>query len=162
MARTKATRKKHTKFAIRGFLRGQIVDSKTGKICGDTGWIENKATNDGLTNLARLLGAVAGSYVVGFAALGTQTAAVDMSQTDVVGRTHSFKALNLSTSGTCTLTCTASFGSASLSGSCNVGAAGLFKTDSASSMMAMQTFATSQWNTNQDFNLTYQLRFGTA
>jgi hypothetical protein len=154
--------RKKTKFFIKGFIRGQITDGNTGKVVGDTGWIENKATNEGLTNLARLLGAQAGSYIVGWAALGTQTDAVNMTQTDMSGRTHSFKALNLSTSGTCTLTCTASFGSASLSASCNVGAAGLYKTDSAGSMIAMQTFATSQWNTNQDFNLTYQLRFGTA
>jgi len=154
--------KKHTKFLVRGFFRGQIVNSKTGKICGDTGWIENKATNEGLTNLARLLGAVAGSYAISYAALGTQNTAVDMTQTDLVGRTHSFKAINLTTSGTCTLTCTASFGSASLSASCSIAAAGLFKTDSAGSLIALQTFVASQWNTNQDFNLTYQLRFGTA
>jgi len=160
MARTK--NKKRSKFTIRGFIRGQIVDSKTGKVCGDSGWVENKATNEGLTDLARLLGAVAGSYPIVYGALGTQTDAVNMTQTDLLGRTHSFKALNLSTSGTCTLTCTASFGSASLSGSCNVGAAGLYASSAAGSMVAMQTFATSQWNTNQDFNLTYQLRFGTA
>ena len=151
-----------SKLVVRGFLRGQLVDSKTKKVMGDTGWIQNKLTNDGLTDLARLVGAVAGSYVIGYAQMGTQTDAVNMTQTDVLGGVHSFKALTITTSGTCTLTATASFGSASMGTAANVGCAGLFKTDSAGSMFAMQTFATSAWATNQDFNLTYQVRFATA
>lgn len=151
-----------SKLVVRGFLRGQLVDSESGRIVGDTGWIQNKLTNDGLTDLARLVGAVAGSYVIGWARLGTQTDAVNMSQTNVIGAVNTFIGLNLTTSGTCTLTATASFSSSDLSASCEVGCAGLFKTDSASSMFAMQTFATSGWATNQDFNLTYQIRFATA
>ena len=147
---------------VRGFIHGQIVDPKTGKIYGDTGEIENKLTNAGLTVLADLIGAGANSYVVGYAVAGTQTDAVDMSQTAVIGSTHSYKTVATGTSGTCTQTFTVDFGSASLSASCNVGAVGLYKTNSAGSLVAMQTFATSQWNTNQDFNVTYQLRFATA
>jgi len=155
-------RKKNSKLVVRGFLRGQLVDSATGKVVGDSGWVQNKLMNDGLTDLARLVGAVAGSYAIGYACMATQTDAPDMSQTHVIGPINSFKALNLSTSGTCTLTATASFGSASLTAAATVGGAGLFKTDSASSMLCMQTFATSAWATNQDFNLTYQIRFATA
>ena len=149
-----------SKLVVRGFIRGQLVEN--GRVVGDSGWVQNKLTNDGLTDLARLAGAVAGSYAVGYAQLGTQTDAVDMSQTDLSGGVNSFIALNLATSGTCTLTCTASFSSSDLAASCEVGAAGLFKTNSAGSMFAMQTFATSAWATNQDFNLTYQIRFATA
>lgn len=148
--------------AVRGFFRAQIVDKKTGKIVGDSGWTKNKLTNAGLTVLADLISAGANSYQVNYMAAGTQTAAVDMSQTDIVGRTHSFVAVTPSTSGTATAQFTADFGSASLSGSCNIGAVGLFKTNSAGSCVALNTFATSQWNTNQDFNVTYQLRFATA
>lgn len=151
-----------TRVRIRGFLRGQSIDPITKRVMGDTGWIENTLTNNGLINLANLLGAQAGSYVAGYAALGTQTAAVNMTQTDLIGRTNSFQALNLATSGTATLTCTASFSSSDLSASCSVGAAGLYKTNTAGSLIAAQTFATSAWNTNQDFNLTYQIRFATA
>lgn len=156
-----ARKKKHdSKLVVRGFLRGQLIDSETGKVVGDSGWQQNKLTNDGLTNLARLTGQQSGSYPVSYAVMGTQTAAVNMSQTAVVGGVNVFKALNLSTSGTCTLTCTASFSSADLAASCVVGAAGLYYTNSA--LFAMQTFATSNWASNQDFNLTYQVRFATA
>jgi len=147
---------------VRGFIHAQIIDPKTGKIHGDTGWVENKLTNAGLTSLANLIGGGAGGYTVGYAIAGTQTAAVDMSQTAVIGSTNSFRAIATATSGTCTQTFTVDFGSASLSASCNVGAIGLHKTNSDGSLVAMQTFATSQWNTNQDFNVTYQLRFATA
>lgn len=147
---------------VRGFIHGQIVDPKTGKIHGDTGWIENKLTNTGLTVLADLIGAGANSYAVGYAAAGTQTDAVNMTQTAVLGTINSYRTVATGTSGTCTQTFTVDFGSASLTASCNVGAVGLYKTNSAGSLVAMQTFDTSQWNTNQDFNVTYQLRFATA
>ena len=35
---------------MRGFARLQIVDKKTGKIVGDTGWLKNQITNYGLAN----------------------------------------------------------------------------------------------------------------
>ena len=159
MARAKA---KTSKVSIRGFFRGQLVESGTGRIMGDTGWKENTLTNGGLTAIAQLVAGSAGSYVVGYMGVGTQTAAMNMSQTALVGSTAAFKALNLSTSGTCTLTCTAVFSSSDLAGSCNIGAVGLFKTNSDGSMLAGQVFGTSSWNTNQDFSLTYQLRFSTA
>jgi hypothetical protein len=153
---------RQSKVKVVGLFRGQLVDPKTGKVCGDTGWVKNKLTNAGLTQLALLIGGGAGGYAVTYMAAGTQASAVDMSQTDLVGRTHSFVTAAPTTSGTCTATFTVDFGSASLSASCSVGAVGLYKTNSAGSLIACQTFATSQWNTNQDFNVTYQLRFATA
>jgi hypothetical protein len=157
-----AKKRKSDGIRVRGFLRGQLVDPKTGKIYGDTGWIQNKMTNAGLTQLALLVAGAAAGYSVGYMAAGTQTDAIDMSQTDVSGSVHSFVAPSSATSGTCTATFTVDFGSASLASSCEVGVVGLYKTDSAGSLIAAQTFATSQWNTNQDFNVTYQLRFATA
>jgi len=151
-----------SKVAIRGFLRGQIVDGKTGKVLGDTSWIENSLSNQGLTALAAWLGQVAGSSGINYGRLGTQTAAFNLTQTDIIGATASFASLSLSTSGTCTMTATVSFSSTMLGASCNVGAAGLFYTNSAGTLFCGQTFATSQWNTNQNFNLTYQVRFATA
>lgn len=152
-----------SRVVVRGFLRVQSSDPKTGKVIADSGWVQNKLTNAGLTQLALLLASGTSSgYCVGYAALGTQNTAVDMSQTDLVGRTNSFRAVTLSTSGTCTLTATASFSSSDLGGACNVAAAGLYKTNTAGSLIACQTFATSAWATNQDFNLTYQIRFATA
>ena len=155
MARKKS---KDTVLAIRGFMRGQIVEN--GKIVGDTGWRQNKATNFGLTNLADFI--TGAGVAVGYAQLGTGTADVDMTQTDVVGGENSFEAVSTSTSGTCTATFTCSFAGASNSDTITVAQAGLFKTDSAGSMVAAATFTGSQMTTAQDFNLTYQLRFATA
>ena len=71
------TKKKYDGVKVKGFFRLQGVDSKTGKIVHDSGWIENKLTNNGLVNLAdRLVGS--GGYAVGYAAVGTQTSAVNM------------------------------------------------------------------------------------
>lgn len=158
----RSRKSRHTRVTVRGFLRGQLVNGETGKIEGDSGWVENAVTNTGLTGLAAWLGQAAGSSGVHYGALGTQTAAFNVTQTDLTGRTASFASLNLTTSGTCTMTATVSFSSALLAASCNVGAAGLFYTNSAGSLFCGQIFSTSQWNTNQNFNLTYQVRFATA
>jgi hypothetical protein len=160
MARKK--KGKDSLVAVRGFLRGQLVEHETGKVMGDTGWIQNKMTNAGLTNLGLLLAGAAGSSKVSYACMGTQTAAVDMTQTSVLGTINSFRALDLTTSGTMTVTCTAAFSSASLTASAVVGAAGLYNTNSGGTMYACQTFTPSTWASNQDFNLTYQIRFATA
>jgi len=152
---------------MRGFLRGQLINGETGKVEGDSGWVQNMVVGSGLGNLANLLGGQAGSYVVGYAVLGTQNTAMDISQTTIVGTTASFNTVSLSvtsnqSSATATLQATCSFASSQLSASCSVAAAGLYKTNSAGSLIAGQTFATSAWNTNQNFNLTYQIRFQTA
>lgn len=144
---------------LRGFLRGQLVD-KAGKVVGDTGWRQNKATNFGLTNLADFI--TGAGVSVGYAALGLQDSAVDMSQTDLISRENSFAAVDTSTSGTCTATFTCSFAGSNNSDTLTVGAAGLYKTNSAGSLVAAATFTGSQMTTAQDFNLTYQLRFATA
>lgn len=156
MARKK---NKDSVMALRGFIRGQIVD-KSGKVVGDTGWRQNKATNFGLTNLALAL--TSGGVAVGYAAIGTGSAAIDMSQTDIVGRENSFQAVSTSTSGTCTATFTCSFAGANNSDTVTIAQAGIYKTNSAGSLHAAATFTGSQMTTAQDFNLTYQLRFATA
>jgi hypothetical protein len=158
----KQPRARHHYITVRGFLRGQLVNGETGKIEGDSGWVENSASNFGLTALAAWLGQAAGSSNINYAAVATQTANFNMTQTDMIGQTASFASLNLSTSGTCTTTATVSFSSTMLAASCSVGAAGLYYTNSAGSLFCGQTFATSAWNTNQNFNLTYQIRFATA
>lgn len=160
MGKKKEKKGQYSKLSVRGFFRAQLVESGTGRIMGDSGWIENKLTDGGLQDLALLFGG-SGSQV-SHAVLATQTDAVNVTQATIIGSTNAFQALNLSTSGTCTLTCTASFASGDLGASCEVGAVGLFPTNANANMFAAQTFATSAWETNQDFNLTYQIRFATA
>lgn len=133
---------------MRGMFRGNIVNPD-GSIAGDTGWVKNKATNFGLTNLALLI--AGGGEAIGYACLGTQTNAVNMTQTTLSGTGNSFQAIDTSTSGTCTATFTCSFAGAD--GALDVGAAGLYHTNSDGSMMQCQTFASSAMATNQNFNL---------
>lgn len=158
----------HAKLTVRGFFRGQLVNSETGKIEGDSGWVENAVTNTGLISLAAFMAGQAGSYRVSHMAVGEQTQAFNVTQTDLISRisdTHAssgFLSVSPSTSGTATATFTCQMASTIISASHTLGAVGLYYTSSAGSFIAGQTFATSQWNTNQDFNVTYQLRFATT
>jgi len=164
----KKDKSKVTEVTVKGFFRGQLINNETGKIEGDTGWRQNKLSTAGLVNIARLLGGVAGSYIVGYACLGTQTDAVDMAQSVLTGSVNSYRAITTSTSGAATLTLTASFAGTSLATTVNVNAVALHSTNASAGLIALQLFGTnatngsSSWATNQDFNLTYQLRFGTA
>ena len=147
-------------YKMRGFFRGNIVDAKTGEVLGDTGWVKNKATTYGLVNLALLICSGGGGVPVGYACLGTQTNAIDMSQTTISGTGNAFATVATATSGAATATFTCSFAGAD--GALNVGVAGLYKTNSDGSLIQAQTFASSAMATNQNFNLTYQVRFATA
>jgi len=148
---------------VRGFLRGQIVDRKTGKIVGDTGWKENLVTTYGLTALALLIAGNAGGKPAVYGSLGTQTDAITAAQTVLSGTANcnSFQALTTSISGTATAQFTCQFGSASQTAA-TIGAVALHTTNAAGGLIAGQIFTTSQMTTAQDFNLTYQLRFATS
>lgn len=152
MKRTRNKQKDGLK--LRGFFKGQIVDRK-GRIKGDTGWIQNSATQSGLTALALLICGSTANQVVVSGQLGT---AFNSASTVLGGSANALAAVNTSTSGTCTATFTCSF--AGSNGALNVGAAALVAANSV--MLAGQTFASSAMATNQNFNLTYQLRFATA
>ncbi len=101
----------------------------------------------------------AGSYQVGYAAIGTGTAAVNATATDVTGRENSFQAITPSTVATGTARATVSFDGTNNSATITIGSIGLYKTNSAGSLVAGQTFTTSQFTTDQDLNATYELRF---
>ena len=140
---------------VRGFFRGQIVDAKTGKVHSDSGWVKNAASAGGLTAMALLIAGSTSNQPVTSGILGT---AFNSASTTLGGSANSLAAVNTTTSGTCTATFTCSF--AGSNGSLNVGAAGLVAANSA--MIAGQSFTSSAMATNQNFNLTYQLRFATA
>ena len=145
---------------IRGFMRGQLVDAKTGKIVGDTGWGKNKILNYGLLNLANLL-VGSGGVAVGYAALGTQTASINMTATDI-SHENSFVAVTTSTSGSGSATFTCSFAGSANSASLTIGSFGLFKTNSAGSLIAARTYTSSQMTTAQNFNVTHTIQFASG
>jgi len=167
---------------VRGFARPQVVDEipvqgrfriqigerrhpKTGqfqrlKIVGDSGWIHNTITNDGKNSyLAAKVGSVSGSKTPTHFQLATQSTAVDVTQTSLVGETRIRKSLSASTLATGTLRMTASWSSTDNTAAITIGTIGIYNTDSGGTLGAGQTYTTSQWNSNQDLSATYEWRF---
>lgn len=145
---------------VKGFFRAQILDRESGKIVGDTGWKKNTVTTLGLNNACAgaAIGA-AGSYAVGYMAIGKGTTDIVASCTDLTSRENSFVTISPSTVATGTARATASFDGSANSATLTIGEIGLFKTNSAGSLIAGNTFTTSQMATNQTLNATYELRF---
>jgi hypothetical protein len=159
---------------IRGFARVQIGEHhpKTGKllrIVGDSGWFRNTITTDGKNSyLAAKVGSVSGSKTPTFLFLGTQTNAVNSTQTTLSGdltayptATNGRKTLTASTSATGSLQMTASWSSTDNGTATTIGALGVVdvSTTASFSMAAGQTFATSAWATNQAVSATYNWNF---
>uniref|UniRef100_A0A7V3JA87 Uncharacterized protein n=1 Tax=candidate division CPR3 bacterium TaxID=2268181 RepID=A0A7V3JA87_UNCC3 len=129
-------------------------------VLGDSGWVENTVTNDGLNNyIAASVGAVAGSKQFLYMVLATQTAAVSATATSLSGEVANRKAVSASTIATGTFQATASWSSSDITTQYTIGAVGMYNTSSGGTLGAGQTFATSVWATNQNVSATYQLRF---
>jgi len=153
---------------IKGFSRVQITeDTPDGpKIVGDSGFCgPNQITNLGFLNyLVKLLGASAGSAQIGFVALGTGSAP-NASHTTLNGEIMSSTqrgAVTFGSSGSTTAQFTATFASADsfLAGASNLSNIGLFAaTTTSDTLFAGNTFASSSCDTNQNVNVTYQIRF---
>ena len=153
-------RKELSEIRVRGFFHAQIVDKHTGKIVGDTGLMKNTVTNNGLDNAcAGAAIKAAGSYQAGYMAIGKGTTAINATQTDLTSRENVFHAIAPSTVATGTARCTASFDGSDNSATLTIGEIGLFKTNSAGSLIAGNVFNTSQMTTDQTLNATYELRF---
>jgi len=145
---------------VRGFFRLQLVNHKTGKIEGEF-FGPNTVTNFGLNNACAgaCIGA-AGSCQALSAVLADQTAAINATQISMIGTENAVKDLSPSTVGIGTARNTCSFAGSDNSDTLTIGAVGLHKnTNAATDLIAGQTFTTSQMATNQDLNMTYELRF---
>lgn len=149
---------------IHGFSRIQIEED--GKIVGDSGFVgPNQITNDGFLNyLVKLIGASAGSVQVGFVAIGTGTvpgAAATTLPGEIMSSTQR-KAVTFANVGSTTAQFTATFASSDsfLSGASNLANIGLFNaTTTNATIFAGNTYTSSSCNTNQNVNVTYQIRF---
>jgi len=149
---------------IHGFTRVQIEEN--GKIIGDTGFVgPNQITNDGfLQYLCNTLGGNAGSKIVGFVALGTGGAPASNATTlagEIMSSTQR-GAVTYAAVGSTTAQFTATFASSAnfLSAAANLSNIGLFNvTNTNATLFAGNTFASSSCNTNQNVNVTYQIRF---
>ncbi len=155
--------KDHVK--VRGFFRVHIL--RNGKIVGDTGWKPNQVVNLGFDQyLAQTLAGMAGSKTVSHVALGTGGApgATDTSLAgEITHATDSRKTVSPSTIASKTTQFTAAFLSSDsyVTASANLSNIGLFNTSTTSggTIFAGNTYTSSSVATNQNVNVTYQIRF---
>lgn len=157
------------KIGPRGFYRIKIgKPDKNGRIInseGDSGFLENTVVNLGFQHyLVELLGAIAGSSQITFVALGTGTAP-GVTDTSLNGELTDAAGCRCAVTPTViaskTLQCAFTLNSNVITANRTLQNVGLFATSttSAGSMFAASTYATSQLQTNQAVNGTYQIRF---
>lgn len=148
---------------IRGFFKIHIEEN--GQIVGDSGWQENQITNDGFLNyLVKSLGGSSGSKQVNYIALGTGAAPGAAATTlpgEIMASTQR-KSATFANVGSTTAQFTATFASSDsfLTQAVNLSNIGLFATTTTGdTIFAGNTYASSSCNTNQNVNVTYQIRF---
>ena len=149
---------------VKGFTHVQILQN--GDVVGDSGWHENLITNNGyLMYLTGLLGNSGTSKQVSRAVIGSGSTPV-AADTALPGEFsqagYSRTSVTYAISATKTAQFTMSWGSVSshFTVSTTLGNLGLINsTASAGSLMCGVGFATSQLNTNQDVQATYEIRF---
>ena len=171
MARKKKNEVTSSAVKIQGFCRVQLKED--GKVVGDSGWsAPNLVTNVGVQNILSLIGASAGSFQIAAMAVGTGAypASDATSLANEYGGTAKRCVVTAATSnrgavnGTATLQFAGSWSSTLNGTASTIQNIGLFNVSTAQgSMLAGNTYATSQWNTNQDLYASYQIRmsFGT-
>ncbi|MFA5542449.1 MAG: hypothetical protein WDA47_01640 [Bacilli bacterium] len=149
---------------IHGFSRVQI--EKDGEIVGDSGFVgPNQITNLGFLNyLVKLLGGSSGSVQVGYVALGTGAAPASNATTlpgEIMSSTQR-GAVTFANVNSNTAQFTATFASSDnfLTAAANLSNIGLFNTTNTNdTLFAGNTYASSSCDTNQNVNVTYQIRF---
>jgi len=156
---------------IQGFFRLQIEDGPSGAIVGDSGWVKNMITDTGFRNyIVHLMGNSASSARVSHAALGEGTAPASTAtslESEVTGSAGAGrKAVTFSEVGSKTAqwVCTFASSDSFVTQTETIKNVGLFSTSTVGggSIFAGNTYNTSTVATNQNVNLTYQVRFATA
>lgn len=143
---------------VRGFVRVQLVNARTGEIDVDKTF-ENAITANGFQHyIAGSLGAIAGSKQVSHMQVATQTAAPTSSQTSASGEFEARKGVTASFTGNGTAQFTAQYATNEATQS-TLGAVALYNTSAAGTAACVATFATSNKTTDQTLNITYQIRF---
>lgn len=162
MAKTKAPSLQDSVTA-KGFYRLQLTEN--GKVVGDSGWRKNLITNLGYQNyIVGSLGAIAGSSQVSYFALGTGGAPVATDTalagelTDAAGCRFTVTPSAVSSK---TLQLTGSLASNVITANRSISNVGIFavSTTSAGTIFAGNTYTSSQLQTNQQVNVTYQIKF---
>lgn len=146
---------------VKGFFRLQILDKKTRKIVGDSGYIQNQITNYGLNScIVALPFKCVGSIQATGMMLGSGTnPASDATQLPLSNTTYWSSFGQSTVIASLTARATQSFdgtlGAATL---INIG---VFAASSGT-IIAGKAFASSAITTDQDVNCTYELRYSTS
>lgn len=148
---------------IRGFSRIQLVDPKSGKICGDSGYVENAITNEGKRHyLAQLLGSLAGSSAIVYAALGTGSEANATHTTqdgELAEGVRDIVAAQTNGSTAVRFLGTFASGDSFATTTHNISNIGLWATDTGGSVFSVAAYASSSCASNQNVNYTYDITF---
>jgi hypothetical protein len=156
---------------VAGFYRLKVVDhGKNGrtKVVGDSGWCKNLVTNLGFQHyIIEPMGAISGSSQVSYFALGTGTApgATDTGLLSELGDAAACRfTMTPTVVSSKTLNMVGTLASNIITANRTIQNIGVFavSTTGAGSILCGNTYATSQLQTNQSVNVTYQLRFATA
>lgn len=148
----------------RGFFRLQLKENN--EVVGDSGWRENQVVDLGFSHyLVDLLGQGANSKQISRMMLGTGTAP-GASATTLPGElntaTYTRTTVTFANVSSKTARFTGTFASANshITAAVTLQNIGIINnTTSGGTLMAGNTYTTSQWNTNQDVNCTYEIRF---
>lgn len=152
---------------VRGFFRVQITEGKKGneKIVGDSGWCKNQVVNLGFQDyLCKGIAGASGAKTITHIALGTggAPAASDTSLAGEIMSSAQRKTASTSIISSKTIQFTAAFASSDsfLTAAANISNVGLFNTTSTNAtLFAGNTYTSSACATNQNVNVTYQIRF---
>lgn len=146
--------------AVKGFSRLQIVDKKTRRIIGDSGWGENQITNYGLNSCLVAAPIGAGSVQAGGIILGSGTnPATDA--TSLPGSHSDYWSAFAQSSVIDSLTARMSVSFDGTLGAVTIANMGIQATNTGT-VLAGKTFASSALSTDQDVNCTYELRYSTS
>ena len=163
MRKVRQNKKLKDSVTVKGFFRVNIEEN--GKIVGDTGWLPNLVTNQGFQlYLCDNIGKSSGSKQIGYVALGTGGApiATDTTLAGEIMASTQRKAVTYSNVSSKTAQFAATFASSDnfITAAANISNIGLFATTSTSdTLFAGNTYTSSSLNTNQNVNVTYQIRF---
>ena len=152
--------RKFDKVTIKGFCRVQLVDKKTKRVVGDSGWLKNQVTNYGLNSCIVAAPIGAGSVQAGGLLLGSGTApasnatALDESLSDYWSA-FAYSSVIDSLTARMSVSFDGTLGAATLK---NIG---ILATNTGT-LLAGNTFASSALATTQDVNCSYELRYSTS
>ena len=150
---------KKRKIGVKGFARLQIVDNKSKKIVGDSGWFENQITNYGLNSCIVAAPIGAGSIVAAGLRLGSGSSPA--STAAALPNSHSayYSTFGASVISSLTARMTQSFDGTL--GAVTLSNIGVFA-NSSGSILAGKTYASSALATSQSVNCTYEWRYSTS